>query len=217
MGNNFTLIVASRSYMYAAVAGYEVIAGGYPDHYRSLAGQLHGLCAIPKPPAGKNINYELAALLAYCKLGESVTFPAGSMEDYVDSLKKMAKDHGMPDDVFENSIAFADTVSSVILNWSKQDKYAETRSASRYSVSDTPLWQHPQANVLYVGFPVQGKLGIYSIDDASGSLTYQSSVNGGAASCWIRVTKDGKYLYLLNSAENTISVYNSSSPYLLYL
>lgn len=74
------------------------------------------------------------------------------------------------------------------------------------------LWQHPGANVLYVGFPLSGKLGIYKIDDATGASTYQSSVAGGAASCWARTTKDGKYLYLLNSAENTISVYNSSRP-----
>jgi 6-phosphogluconolactonase (cycloisomerase 2 family) len=74
------------------------------------------------------------------------------------------------------------------------------------------LWQHPKANVLYFGFPVTAQLGIYTIDASSGALTYKSSVSGGPASCWIRVTSDGKYLYLLNSAENTISVYNSSIP-----
>src|SRR5215467_7675385 len=79
MGNNFGPIVASRNYMYAAVAGYEVIAGGYPDKYQSLAGQLHGLGAVPKPEAGKPVDLELGALLAYCKLGEAVTFPEGSM------------------------------------------------------------------------------------------------------------------------------------------
>ena len=29
MGNNFSPIVASRNYMYASVAAYEVMAGGY--------------------------------------------------------------------------------------------------------------------------------------------------------------------------------------------
>src|SRR5215469_18758656 len=60
MGNNFGPIVASRNYLYAAVAGYEVIAGGYPDRFNSLSGQLHGLKPMPKPPAGVKINYELA-------------------------------------------------------------------------------------------------------------------------------------------------------------
>ena len=31
MGNNFSPIVASRNYLYANVAAYEVIAAGYPD------------------------------------------------------------------------------------------------------------------------------------------------------------------------------------------
>jgi hypothetical protein len=138
MGNNFGPIVASRNYMYAAVAGYEVIAGGYPDQYRSLAGQLHGLNAIPNPPAGQSIDFELASLLAYCKLGEAVTFPEGSMKEYVDSLKNIATDHGMPSGTLSNTIAYADTVASAIMKWSKGDNYARTRGASEYSVKDSP-------------------------------------------------------------------------------
>jgi hypothetical protein len=138
MGNNFSPIVASRNYMYAAVAGYEVIAGGYPGKFQSLAGQLHGLSAIPAPPAGETINFELAALLAYCKLGEAVTFPEGSMTAYVDSLKQLAKDHGMPGDEFEASVAYADTVSAKIMAWAKKDRYLETRGAPEYMVNDSP-------------------------------------------------------------------------------
>ena len=138
MGNNFGPIVASRNYLYASVAGYEVIAGGYPEEYNSLAGQLHGLKSVPKPEVGKTINYELAALLAFCKLGESVTFPEGSMKYYVDSLKNLAKTHGMPGEVMNNSIEYADTVASAILDWSKHDNYAQTRGAPEYSVNDSP-------------------------------------------------------------------------------
>lgn len=136
MGNNFSPIVASRNYLYASVAAYEVIAAGYPQKYNSLAGQLNGLKEVPKPIAGKKVNFEFASLLAYCKLGESVTFPEGSMKDYVDSLKYKAHDYGMPDDVFDNSVQFADTVSSAILMWSKKDNYAQTRSDERYTVND---------------------------------------------------------------------------------
>ncbi len=138
MGNNFSPIVASRNYLYAAVAGYEVIASGHPDQYNSLAGQLHGLGAVPKPISGQQIDFELAALLAYCKLGEAVTFPAGSMQEYVDSLKNLAKDHGMPSAMLNNSVEYADTVSSVIMDWSKQDNYLQTRGASQYNVNDSP-------------------------------------------------------------------------------
>src|SRR3954464_14161189 len=72
MGNNFSPIVASRNYLYANVAAYEVIAAGQPAAFRSLSGILNGLQPLPKPIAGKNLNYEFASLLAFCKLGESV-------------------------------------------------------------------------------------------------------------------------------------------------
>ncbi len=55
MGNNFSPMVASRNYLYAAVAGYEVIAASNPEHYISLAGQLRSLGDLPKiNPGSKN-------------------------------------------------------------------------------------------------------------------------------------------------------------------
>src|SRR5664279_3136016 len=114
MGNNFSPMVASRNYLYAAVAGFEVIAAADSGKYISLAGQLRGFPVMPKPNPDQKINFNLASLLAYCKLGESVTFPAGSMQYWVDSLKQLAMDHGMPSDVLENTVAFSDTISSVI-------------------------------------------------------------------------------------------------------
>jgi hypothetical protein len=138
MGNNFSPIVASRNYMYASVAAYEVIAAGYPKQYNSLAGQLNQLKPLPQPDSSKKIDFEFAALLAFCKLGEAVTFPAGSMKEYVDSIKILATANGMPDEVLNNTIAYSDTVSAAILKWSKKDNYAETRSAPKYNVVDSP-------------------------------------------------------------------------------
>jgi hypothetical protein len=134
----FAPIVASRNYAYANIAAYECIAGGYPKEYISLAGQIKGLGALPQPDTTQKIDYEFAALLSFCKVGEAVTFPEGSMQDYVDSLRKAAKDSGMPGAMFENSVAYADTVSKAILVWSKKDNYAQTRSAPRYTVNDSP-------------------------------------------------------------------------------
>ena len=134
----FSPIVASRNYAYANIAAYECIAGGYPKEYLSLAGQINGLKQMPKADSTQKIDFEFAALLAFCKVGEAVTFPEGSMQEYVDSVKKIAQDNGMPDDMFDNSLAYADTVGKAILAWSKKDNYAQTRSASRYTVIDSP-------------------------------------------------------------------------------
>ena len=134
----FPPIVASRNYAYANIAAYECIAGGYPNEYNSLAGQINGLNTMPKPDTATKIDYEFASLLAFCKVGEAVTFPEGSMKEYVDSLKNFAKDAGMPDEMFTNTIAYADTIGKSILAWSKKDSYARTRSSPRYNVIDTP-------------------------------------------------------------------------------
>lgn len=142
MGNNFSPIVASRNYAYANVAAYEVIAGGYPDEYTSLGNQLKGLGEVPQPDTTKKINYKFASLLAFWKLGQSVTFSDHETTMYVDSLKRLAKDHGMPKDEYDNSVAYADTVASVIMAWSKKDNYLETRGMPAYSVKmdDPSRW-----------------------------------------------------------------------------
>lgn len=138
MQNNFPPIIASRNYLYASIAAYEVIAAGNPGQYQSLAGQVNGLPSVPAPPAGKEIDFNFAAVLAFCKLGEAVTFPEGSMKEYVDSLKYLVKDHGMPGSVFNNTIEYAEEVGKIILAWSKKDNYAQTRTAPKYTVIDTP-------------------------------------------------------------------------------
>jgi hypothetical protein len=137
MGNNFTPVVASRNYAYATIAGYEVIAAGYPDKYKSLVGQLNGLKTVAKPEPNKTIDYEYAAILAFCHVGEAVTFPQGSLKYYVDSLHQLAVTHGMPNDMIANSEKYANAVSASIIAWSKKDNYLQTRSASKFAIKDS--------------------------------------------------------------------------------
>ncbi len=73
------------------------------------------------------------------------------------------------------------------------------------------MWQHPYADVLYVGFPLAGQVGVYAINPTSGALTYQTALTAGAAACWLRVSKNGNRLYALNSGENTVSAYNTTN------
>ena len=137
MENNFPPIIASRNYTYANIAAYECIAAG-DSNYISLSGQIKHLPPMPKPTAGKEIDFSLAALLSFTKVGNAVTFPEGSMMGYYDDLKKMADSAGIPSSIMENTIAFSDSVVAAIMRWSKKDNYAQTRSAEKYTVIDTP-------------------------------------------------------------------------------
>jgi hypothetical protein len=55
--------------------------------------------------------------------------------DYYEEIKDKADDEGMPSAMLDNTVAFADTISSTIMKWSKQDNYAKTRSAEKYTVT----------------------------------------------------------------------------------
>ena len=134
--NNFPPMIGSRNYVYANIAAYEVIAAGDSENFQSLAGQIKHLSATPRPMDGAVVDYPFASLLAFCAVGNAVTFPEGSMDEYVAELKQTAEDAGMPDDVFEASVVYADAVSKHILLWSKDDNYAKLRSASKFTVKE---------------------------------------------------------------------------------
>ena len=133
--NNFPPMIATRNYAYANIAAYETMAAGNPL-YQSLSGQIKHLPVMPTPEGGKEIDFSLAALLSFTKVGNAVTFPEGSMMGYYDELKEKARDAGMTSAILKNTIAFSDTVVAVVLKWSKADNYAQTRSSEKYTVRD---------------------------------------------------------------------------------
>ena len=135
LDNNFPPPVASRNYAYATIAAYEVYSAGNKK-YKSLGGQLNGLPALPKPDANKIYDFEFSSLIALCRVGNEVTFPAGSLDDCIAQLTHLADSTGMPGDVLENSLAFADTISNAILKWSAKDNYLQSRSMPAYVVNN---------------------------------------------------------------------------------
>lgn len=134
--NNFPPMIGTRNYAYANIAAYECMVAG-DNNYISLAGQIKDLPVMPKPDTsnGKKIDFHLAALLAFTKVGNAVTFPEGSMMEYYDGLKKMADSTGMPSSVLGSTISFSDSIVAAVMRWSKKDNYAQTRSAEKYTVT----------------------------------------------------------------------------------
>jgi hypothetical protein len=133
--NNFPPMIAARNYVYANIAAYECIVAG-DSSYVTLAGQIKHMPPMPAPDPGKKIDFQLAAMLAFTKVGNAVTFPEGSMMAYYDGILEKADDAGMPSEVLDNTKEFSDKVFMAIMDWSKKDNYAQTRSASKYTVTD---------------------------------------------------------------------------------
>lgn len=63
--------VASRTYAYISVAGYETARPGDPS-YLSLAGQLHGLKPVPVPDPTKTYSFSLASIKAVLAVGKTM-------------------------------------------------------------------------------------------------------------------------------------------------
>lgn len=134
MQNNFPPIIASRNYAYANIAAYEAMVLG-DNRFQSLAGQIKHLPPMPKQDTA-NVNFQYAGLLAFCKVGQAVTFPEGSMKEYVARLDSIATACNMSDAMKAASKRLGDSVANHILRWSRKDNYAQTRTAEKYNVTN---------------------------------------------------------------------------------
>ncbi len=72
------------------------------------------------------------------------------------------------------------------------------------------LWAHPRRRLLYVGFVTINRLGVYEYDDEGNFAFIRSVPNSGQALCWIRSNKAGTRLYTSNTADSSVSVYDTS-------
>lgn len=129
----FSPVVAARIYAYSNIALYETLRQGN-EKYKSLAGQLHELTEVPAPPADKKIDLNLAGLEAYMKVSKAMIFSEHEMDDHRTALHAELKEKGMPEELFDASIAYGQQVGDHILAWSKKDNYAQTRSSPKYTV-----------------------------------------------------------------------------------
>jgi hypothetical protein len=134
--NNFPPMIAARNYAYANIAAYECIAAS-DSLFKSLSGRIHHMPPMPTVTQGKVIDYPLASLLAFVKVGNAVTFPEGSMMKYYDYLLDMADSLGVPNQIVKNTVSFSDEIASAVLAWSKGDNYAKTRGTPRFAVNDS--------------------------------------------------------------------------------
>jgi len=128
--------VASRIYSYSFLAAYEALVPGHAD-YQSLAGQINKFTASPKPQAGVAYCFPLASIKAFMVIGRTLTFSGDLWDDYEKNLFKKYEEMGIPEDVYERSMAYGDTVAKHVLAYASKDHYKEIRGF-RYTVTNEP-------------------------------------------------------------------------------
>lgn len=129
----FSPPVASRIYAYTSLAMYEGARFGEPQ-YPSLTAQLHGFPAMPAPQPGKKYNFLLAGARAFQVVARKVTFSTDSLKLFEQLLYDRFRAAGIADEVFNNSIAFGDTVAAKVLERAAKDNYRQSRGYPRYTV-----------------------------------------------------------------------------------
>ncbi|MEQ1587535.1 MAG: vanadium-dependent haloperoxidase [Cyclobacteriaceae bacterium] len=162
----FSPPVASRIYAYSSIAAYEV-AIHQDSKYRSLAGQATGLGAVPQPEEGKEYCYSLASVQAALKVGRTLVFSEDKMDVFYDKIMQEFRDAGVPDDVFERSIAYGTQMADHIIGWSSKDNYKQSRSFPKYSIQqDLSTWKPTPPAYMDAVEPHWNKIRPFAIDSA---------------------------------------------------
>lgn len=163
----FSPPVASRIYTYVSVAAYEA-ARPLDSTCVSLAGQLHGLAPVPQPEKGKEYCYPLASVQAALKVGRALVFSEDKMDVFYESIMQEFKNTGIPEDVFERSVAYGTQVADHIMAWSQKDNYKQSRSFPKYSISEDPsTWKPTPPAYMDAIEPHWNKIRTFALDSAA--------------------------------------------------
>jgi len=71
---------------------------------------------------------------------------------------------------------------------------------------------NPVAPYVYEGLPNVGRVAVYRLR-ANGSLSFVRSVaSNGVAPCWIKLSKNGQHMYVVNTVDDSISTFDATDP-----
>lgn len=158
--------VSSRTYAYISIAGYEAAINGYPE-YRSLAGQLNGLKPTPRPEAGKEYSYTIASVQAILAVAKTMVISEERILAFHKSILSELQASGVPNEVYENSVAYGQKIAKHILDWASEDNYRQTRGMSRYAINnDIATWKPTPPAYMKAVEPHWNKIRPFSLDSA---------------------------------------------------
>ena len=138
----FSPPVASRVYLYPAIAAYQTMQLANEETYASLSSQVKGLEPLTRS-TNENINYNIASLHAFNEVGKALIFSEDKMLVFQQNLKQQLKDKGVPRSVLKASKKFGGEVAAHILAWAKGDLYNQTRTFPKYTIQEEEYYWKP--------------------------------------------------------------------------
>ena len=137
----FSPPVASRIYTYSAIAGYEA-ARWKDSSLPSFSESVKHLKPVPAPDTSLEYSYEMAGTLAMLKVGRALIFSEDSITKKITSAEEFYRRSGMPEDIYNRTVTWSDSVAAHIIRWSGKDNYKQTRSFPKYSIlNDAATWK----------------------------------------------------------------------------
>lgn len=163
----FSPPVASRIYAYTCIAGYEAMVPS-DSKFISLAGQLNGFEATPKPDSTLQYCFPVASIQATLQVGRALIFSESELDKFYEQIMQELKDSRIPQEVFDRSVEYGKKVADHVLAWSSKDNYKQSRSFPKYTIVQDPATWKPTPPAYMDGIePSWNKIRPFVIDSAA--------------------------------------------------
>ncbi|WP_018475596.1 vanadium-dependent haloperoxidase [Echinicola pacifica] len=134
--------LAARFFSYACLSGYEVYS--FQDSsLHSMHGTLNNYPKIKHPQEYKAYSPELASVLAMIHTASKMQPSGSDLQQYQASLLDSCRQIGFDEERIAQSIAYAEDISTQILQYAKEDGYNQTTSYPRYTPVGSPGSWYP--------------------------------------------------------------------------
>jgi len=137
---------AARIHAYTGIGYFEGVHRVQLDLYRTAAGQLNGLSALPDPEAGATYDWVAVAASTESHVLRGL-LPNASEQTYVriDSLRAQQvaarQSAGVPPSTLERSKDYGERLADSLLAWARRDGYQATRGRSYDRPEGPETWQ----------------------------------------------------------------------------
>ena len=153
---------ASRCLGYIGLTMYESVVNG-SDEYQSVAEQLNGLGALPKPEPGVEYNWQLALNAGQAEIIRNIYIQTSDKNKAkIDSLEKLFEERirtKITDETIANrSIQYGKKIAQQIFEWSKTDgghrAYLKNFDKKRLFVEKPGFWRPPLYGQSFNHYPL---------------------------------------------------------------
>lgn len=162
----FSPPVASRIYVYANLAGYEALVPS-DANYESLAGKIKLFEPGPKPEAGKDYCFPLASARAFLTVGRALTFSGDLFDEFEKAFYARFKADGVPDEVYDRSMVYGESVAKHVLDYAAKDHYKQTRGFKHTVTNEEGTWVPTPPAYMDAAEPQWNKIRCYVMDTCS--------------------------------------------------